>query len=48
MTGHTTATVIKETGKKVSGQRKDRKKTWWWKCEVQEVIQKKRKINEKK
>ncbi|XP_062866594.1 uncharacterized protein LOC134329279, partial [Trichomycterus rosablanca] len=42
----TTATVIRETGRKVlgvaSGQRKEDKETWWWNSEVQEAIQRKR------
>ena len=36
----TTATVIRETGRKVlgmsSGQRREDKETWWWNSEVQE------------
>ena len=42
----TTATVIRETGRKVlsmsSGQRKEDKETWWWNSEIEESVQRKR------
>ena len=41
----TTATVVREIGRKVlgmsSGQRKENKETWWWNSEVQESLQRK-------
>ena len=44
----TTATVIRETGREVSGvssgQRTENTETWWWKEEVRESIQRKRLI----
>jgi len=46
-----TATVVKETGRKVlgmsSGQRKVDKVTWWWNEEVQESVQRKRLVKKR-